>query len=63
MLIECIAFYMVDFLGSPSGHTSLFDTDLRMNTASKVFIVVTPDGSKRYRIRVDNSGNLLTEQV
>jgi hypothetical protein len=54
---------MVDFLGGPSGHTSLFDDDLRMTIASKGLIVVTPDGSKRYRIRVDNSGNLLTEQV
>jgi hypothetical protein len=54
---------MVDYLGGPSSHTSLFDDDLRMNNASKGLIVVTPDGTKRYRIRVDNSGNLVTEQV
>lgn len=52
---------LVDYVGGPSGHTSLFDDDLRMNTASKGLIVMTPDGTKRYRIRVDNSGNLVTE--
>ena len=54
---------MVDYVGGPSGHTSLFDDDLLMNTASKGLIVVTPDGTKRFRIRVDNSGNLVTEQI
>ena len=54
---------MIDYLGGPEINTSLFDDDLRMNTPSKGIVVVTPDGSKRYRIRVDNSGNLLTEQV
>ncbi len=52
---------MVDFLGGPSGLTTLFDDDLHMTVASKGLIVMTPDGTKRYRIRVDNSGNLVTE--
>ncbi len=54
---------MVDFLGGQTGLTSMFDDDLRMNTASKGLVIVTPDGTKKYRIRVDNSGALVTEQV
>jgi hypothetical protein len=54
---------MVDFLGGPSTDTSLFDTDLAMNNRSTGLIVKTPDGTKQYRIRADNSGNLVTEEV
>ncbi len=54
---------MVDFLGGQNALTSLFDSDLTMNNASKGLIVLTPDGTKKYRIRVNNSGALVTEQV
>ena len=54
---------MVDYVGGASANGSLFDDDLRMNMASKGVVVVTPDGTKRFRIRVDNSGSLVTEQV
>ena len=54
---------MVDYVGGPSALTSLFDDDLHMTTASKGLIVKTPDGTKQYRIRVDNSGNLVAELV
>ena len=54
---------LVIFLGDPSANTSLFDTDLIMNYPSNGLIVTTPDGTKQYRIRVDNSGNLVTELV
>ncbi len=54
---------MVDFLRGHSSLTSMFDDDLRMNTPSKGLVVVTPDGTKKYRIRVNNSGALITEQV
>jgi len=54
---------LVIFLGGPSANTSLFDTDLRMNNPTTGLVVKTPDGTKQYRIRVDNSGNLVTEQV
>ena len=54
---------LVTYLGGPSSNNYLFDDDLRMNTAAKGLVVVTPDGAKKFRIRVDNSGNLVTEQV
>jgi len=54
---------LVTYLGGPSSNNSLFDDDLRMNTAAKGLVVVTPDGAKKFRIRVDNSGNLVTGQV
>ena len=54
---------LVTYLGGPSSNNSLFDDDLRMNTAAKGLVVVTPNGAKKFRIRVDNSGNLVTEQV
>ena len=54
---------LITFLGGPSNLNSLFDDDLRMNTAAKGLVVITPDGTKKFRIRVDNSGNLVTEQV
>ncbi|MGA8856187.1 MAG: hypothetical protein WB643_03365 [Candidatus Bathyarchaeia archaeon] len=54
---------LVSYLGGPSSSNSLFDDDLRMNTAGKGLVVVTPDGAKKFRIRVDNSGNIVTEQV
>ena len=54
---------LVDYLGGPTSQETLFDDDITLNTASKGFVVVTPDGTKKYRIRVDNSGNLVTEQV
>jgi hypothetical protein len=54
---------LVTYLGGPSSNNSLFDDDLRMNTAAKGLVVVTPDGAKKFRIRVDNSGKLVTEQV
>lgn len=49
---------MVIFLGGPS-----INTDLAMNNPNTGLTVKTPDGTKRYRIRVDNSGNLVTEQA
>ncbi|MGA2971916.1 MAG: hypothetical protein ABSE39_04730 [Candidatus Bathyarchaeia archaeon] len=52
---------LVAFLGGNSSNTSLFDTDLAMNNPSTGLIVKTPDSTKRYRIRVDNSGNIVTE--
>jgi hypothetical protein len=52
---------MVTFVGGPSANNTMFDSDLQLNTASKGLIVWTPDGLHRYRIRVDNSGNLVTE--
>jgi hypothetical protein len=54
---------LVIYLGGPSSNNSLFDDDLRMNTASKGLVVVTPDGTKKFRIRVDNVGNLVVEQL
>lgn len=54
---------LVTYLGGPSSNNSLFDDDLRMNTASKGLVVVTPDGTKQFRIRVDNVGNLVVEQL
>ncbi len=54
---------MVAFLGGQNALNFLFDSDLALNTASKGLIVVTPDGTKKYRIRVDNNGALVTEQV
>lgn len=54
---------IVDYMGGASANGSLFDDDLRMNVVSKGLIVKTPDGTKQYRIRVDNSGNLVTELV
>jgi hypothetical protein len=54
---------MVDYLGGPTALSSMFDDDLRLNIASKGLVVKTPDGTKQYRIRVDNSGNLVTEEV
>lgn len=54
---------LIDYLGGPSSNTSIFDDDLRMNSASKGLIVVTPDGSRKFRIRVDNDGKLVTELV
>jgi len=51
---------LVIFLGGPSANTSPFDTDLRVNNPTTGLIVKTPDGTKQYRIRVDNSGNLVT---
>jgi hypothetical protein len=54
---------IVVFLGGPTSQNSLFDDDLRTNTASKGLVVITPDGTKKFRVRVDNYGNLVTEQV
>ena len=54
---------LVDYVGGASANGSLFEDDLRMNMASKGLVVVTPDGTKRFRIRVDNSGSLVIEQV
>ena len=54
---------LVIFLGGPSTNNSLFDDDLRMNNSGTGLIVTTPDGTKQYRIKVDNFGNLVTEQV
>jgi hypothetical protein len=54
---------LIDYVGGESTNTSMFDTDLKMNTASTGLIVLTPDGTKRYRIRVDNSGNIVTELI
>ena len=54
---------LVTYLGGPSSNNCLFDDDLRVNTAAKGLVVVTPDGAKKFRLRVDNSGNLVTEQV
>jgi hypothetical protein len=54
---------LVDYLGGPTEQASMFDNDLQMNNPSKGLIVMTPDGTMRFRIRVDNSGNLVTEQV
>jgi hypothetical protein len=39
----------------------LYDGDFYAKTKSKGLRVVTPDGSKVYRIRVDNSGNVVSE--
>jgi hypothetical protein len=52
---------LIDFLGGPTTQGSLFDGDLTLNTASKGLVLVTPDGTKKHRARVDNSGNLVTE--
>jgi hypothetical protein len=54
---------MVTYVGGPSANNTMFDSDLQLNTASKGLIVCTPDGTKKYRIRVDNSGNIVTELV
>jgi hypothetical protein len=54
---------MVTYVGGPSANNTMFDSDLQLNTASKGLIVWTPDGTKKYRIRVDNSGSLVTELV
>ena len=39
------------------------DQDIETTTASKGFIAKTPDNSKSYRIRVDNSGNVVTDLI
>ena len=39
------------------------DQDIETKTASKGFICRTPDNSKSYRIRVDNSGNVATDLI
>jgi hypothetical protein len=52
---------MVIYVGGPSANNTMFDSDLQLNTAAKGLIVWTPDGLHKYRIRVDNSGNLVTE--
>jgi hypothetical protein len=42
----------------------LYNTgDIEIPIAAKGLIVKTPDGTKRYRIRVDNLGNVVTELV
>ena len=50
-----------------SGFTTLAEMwgsgDLRFNTASRGVVVTTPDGTKKFRIRVDNTGALVTEQA
>ena len=38
-------------------------TDMATTTAGKGFVVTTPDGTGHYRIRVDNTGALVTESV
>lgn len=54
---------LIDFVGGESAFTSMFDNDLQMNNPSGGLVVWTPDGTKRYRIRVNNSGNLVSELV
>ena len=39
------------------------DQDIQTKVASKGFIVRTPDNSKSYRIRVDNSGNFASDLI
>ena len=39
------------------------DQDIETKVASKGFIVRTPDNSKSYRIRVDNSGNFASDLI
>ncbi|QIO24838.1 hypothetical protein [Haloarcula sp. JP-L23] len=39
------------------------EDDVRMPGAGNGAILTTPDGSSQYRVRVDNGGNLVTEQV
>ncbi|RLI90369.1 MAG: hypothetical protein DRO89_05985 [Candidatus Altiarchaeales archaeon] len=40
-----------------------FYRDLELLQSGRGVIVTTPDGTKKYRIRVDNSGNVVTEEV
>ena len=44
-------------------HIFTVDADVATVTAGKGFIVKTPDGTKSYRIRVDNSGNVATDLI
>lgn len=39
------------------------DADVRVPGAGNGAVLTTPDGSARYRLRVDNDGSLVTEQV
>lgn len=46
-------------------HTKLVqnNTDMKNTSAGSGIILTTPDGTSEYRVRVDNDGNLTTEQV
>ena len=48
---------------SPASKCTVTGGDFETTTASKGLILKTPDGSNRYRITVDNSGNLVTTQL
>lgn len=45
-----------------SGPYSIGGGDAEVEGAGKGLVVTTPDGSAKYQIRVDNSGNVTTEQ-
>ena len=47
-----------------SGPSFVIDeNDVRVAGAGNGAVLTTPDGSSQYRVRVDNDGNLVTEQV
>lgn len=50
-------------LGSSCHSASPQDTNSVQLNASSGLIVKSPDGTKQYRIRAYNSGNLVTEQI
>ncbi|WP_226040008.1 hypothetical protein [Natrinema sp. DC36] len=47
--------------GSPT--LAVGENDVRIDGAGDGAVLTTPDGQRRYRVRVDNDGNLLTEEV
>lgn len=46
-----------------NGNIKVDTGEIETTAVSKGLIVKTPDGTKRYRIRVDNAGNIVTELV
>lgn len=47
--------------GSPT--FTVDEDDVRIDSAGNGAVLTTPDGQSRYRVRVDNDGNLVTEEV
>jgi hypothetical protein len=43
--------------------SNVFEGDLRGLDAGKGVVTTTPDGTAQYRVRVDNSGNVVTDQL
>ena len=54
-------------MGSGAGNVRMFsfgsNGDFRLTQSEKGIVLRTPDGANRYRIRIDNSGNVVTDLI